>query len=163
GLSHGLVEQLRPQLDAAARATPAFATGADPLPRNAVFVEPRLRARVRYTEVTERGMLRQPVLEAVLDDGDPTAVALAPASGGDPAAAAEAIANASPPDAAPPPAASAAGPRVRTTNLDKVYWPADGYTKGDLLAYYDAIWPALEPYLRDRPLVLTRFPDGIEG
>ena len=49
------------------------------------------------------------------------------------------------------------------SNLEKVYWPADGYTKGDLIEYYRAISPWMLPYLRDRPLVLTRFPDGIDG
>jgi bifunctional non-homologous end joining protein LigD len=44
-----------------------------------------------------------------------------------------------------------------------VFWPVEGYTKGDLLAYYEAAWPWLAPYLRDRPLVLARYPDGIEG
>ena len=44
-----------------------------------------------------------------------------------------------------------------------MFWPVEGYTKGDLLAYYEAAWPWLAPYLRDRPLVLTRYPDGIEG
>ena len=53
--------------------------------------------------------------------------------------------------------------RVRLTNLDKVFWPAEGYTKGDLVRYYDAIAPMMLPYLRDRPIVLTRYPDGIAG
>src|SRR5262249_50505175 len=53
--------------------------------------------------------------------------------------------------------------RFNPVNLDKIFWPADGYTNGDLLDYYDRIWPAIEPYLRDRPLVLTRYPDGIDG
>ena len=44
-----------------------------------------------------------------------------------------------------------------------MFWPVEGYTKGDLLAYYEAAWPWLAPYLRDRPLVLTRYPDGIDG
>ena len=44
-----------------------------------------------------------------------------------------------------------------------MFWPVEGYTKGDLLAYYESVWPWLAPYLRDRPLVLTRYPDGIEG
>ena len=54
-------------------------------------------------------------------------------------------------------------PAFQFTNLHKVYWPHEGYTKGDLVAYYKAISPWLLPYLKDRPLVLTRFPDGIEG
>jgi len=53
--------------------------------------------------------------------------------------------------------------RVKPTNLGKVYWPAEGYTKGDLLAYYQAIADVLVPHLRDRPVHLNRFPDGIDG
>ena len=49
------------------------------------------------------------------------------------------------------------------TNPRKVFWPEEGYTKTDLIEYYDAVAPWLLPYLRDRPLVLTRFPDGIKG
>jgi bifunctional non-homologous end joining protein LigD len=51
----------------------------------------------------------------------------------------------------------------QATNPTKLYWPADGYTKGDLIEYYRAIAPWLLPYLRDRPVVLTRYPDGIGG
>jgi bifunctional non-homologous end joining protein LigD len=53
--------------------------------------------------------------------------------------------------------------RVQVSNLDKVFWPDDGYTKGDLIAYYEAVAPWLLPYLHDRPVVLTRYPDGITG
>jgi bifunctional non-homologous end joining protein LigD len=49
------------------------------------------------------------------------------------------------------------------TNLDKVFWPAQGYTKGDLLHYYWTISEWMLPHLKDRPVVLTRYPDGIEG
>jgi bifunctional non-homologous end joining protein LigD len=49
------------------------------------------------------------------------------------------------------------------TNPEKIFWPKERYTKGDLVAYYRAVAPWLLPYLRDRPVVLTRFPDGIEG
>lgn len=67
------------------------------------------------------------------------------------------------------PSRAAAAPRSRPpetpklTNLSKIYWPEDGYTKGDLVSYYEAIAPWLLPYLVNRPLVLTRFPDGIHG
>jgi bifunctional non-homologous end joining protein LigD len=52
---------------------------------------------------------------------------------------------------------------VPFSNLTKVFWPQEGYTKGDLVEYYRAISPWLLPYLKDRLLVLTRFPDGIAG
>jgi bifunctional non-homologous end joining protein LigD len=49
------------------------------------------------------------------------------------------------------------------TNLNKVYFPQDGYTKRDLLAYYLGMAPFILPFLKDRPLVLRRYPNGIEG
>jgi bifunctional non-homologous end joining protein LigD len=52
---------------------------------------------------------------------------------------------------------------VAISNPKKVYWPADGYTKGDMVEYYRAISPWMLPYLKNRPIVLTRFPDGIDG
>lgn len=54
-------------------------------------------------------------------------------------------------------------PRIKFTNLKKVYWPADGTTKGDLLGYYDIMADLILPYLHDRPVHMYRFPDGIEG
>jgi DNA ligase D-like protein (predicted ligase)/DNA ligase D-like protein (predicted polymerase)/DNA ligase D-like protein (predicted 3'-phosphoesterase) len=55
------------------------------------------------------------------------------------------------------------GREVRLSNLDKVYWPADGYTKGDLIQAYYNLAPYILPHLRDRPLTLRRMPDGIDG
>ena len=53
--------------------------------------------------------------------------------------------------------------RVTVTNAGKVFWPDEGYTKSDLIGYYEAVAKWLLPYLQDRPLVLTRYPDGITG
>lgn len=55
-----------------------------------------------------------------------------------------------------------AGPReLRLSNLDKVFWPVEGYTKGDVLTYYFNISPVMLPHLHDRPLTLKRMPNGI--
>jgi len=51
---------------------------------------------------------------------------------------------------------------IELKNLEKRFWP-EGFTKGDLIRYYDSVAPHLLPYLKDRPLVLNRYPDGIEG
>jgi bifunctional non-homologous end joining protein LigD len=51
---------------------------------------------------------------------------------------------------------------VEISNADKVFFPDDGITKGDLIDYYEAVAEHILPWLRDRPLVLQRFPDGIE-
>lgn len=48
------------------------------------------------------------------------------------------------------------------THLDKIYWPKEKYTKEDLLNYYEQIAPLILPYLKDRPIVLYRFPHGIQ-
>lgn len=53
--------------------------------------------------------------------------------------------------------------RITLTNRSKVFWPVEGITKGDLLDYYERISKWILPYLASRPVVLVRYPDGIEG
>ena len=57
----------------------------------------------------------------------------------------------------------AAGRELRLSNLSKLYWPDDGITKGDLLAYYWNVAELILPHLRDRPLTMKRMPDGLAG
>lgn len=52
---------------------------------------------------------------------------------------------------------------VEFTNLDKVFWPEKGYTKGDLIRYYLDVSNVILPHLKDRPVTLRRFPNGIKG
>jgi bifunctional non-homologous end joining protein LigD len=52
---------------------------------------------------------------------------------------------------------------LRLSNLDKVFFPDEGYTKGDLIQYYASVAPVLLPHIADRPLSMNRFPDGIKG
>jgi bifunctional non-homologous end joining protein LigD len=113
-----------------------------PLPggRGHTWVQPKLVVEVRYKEITEEGLLRQPTFLRFRTDKLPQ----------------ECIA----PDAPP---VSLTPREVPYSNLEKVFWPEEGYTKGDLIEYYRAIAPWLLPYLRDRPVVLTRYPDGIAG
>jgi|SRR5690242_4540113 bifunctional non-homologous end joining protein LigD len=53
--------------------------------------------------------------------------------------------------------------KITLTNLKKVFWPNSGKTKRDLLRYYIAVSPALLPHLKDRAMVMKRYPNGIEG
>jgi bifunctional non-homologous end joining protein LigD len=55
------------------------------------------------------------------------------------------------------------GRRLSLSNLDKVMYPAVGFTKGQLIDYYSRIAPVLLPHLRDRPLTLKRYPNGVDG
>src|ERR1700737_3308595 len=57
----------------------------------------------------------------------------------------------------------AAGKEVRLTNLDKLFWPERGVTKGDLIQYYADVAPLLLPHIRDRAMVMKRYPHGAAG
>jgi bifunctional non-homologous end joining protein LigD len=126
-------------------------------------------AEVRYLTWTEEGLLRQPVFLRLRDDKRPEECVMAvgrktvssrgaPFEPGD-----QGSADPSGPGAIGVPRDDIIERKVPFTNLAKVFWPDEGYTKGDLIEYYRAISPWLLPYLEDRLLVLTRFPDGIKG
>ena len=53
--------------------------------------------------------------------------------------------------------------KVEFSNTNKIFWPKEKYTKGDVIAYYDKIAPYILPYLKDRPMVMNRHPNGIKG
>ncbi len=126
--------------------------------RTATWVQPEMVAEVRFKELTDEGYLRQPAFLRFRDDKPPDECVRqigAPAVSAAPALA-------PPPKRAP--AAHATGrSALKVSNRDKVFWPEDGLTKGDLIDYYGAVAPWLLPYLDQRPVVLTRFPDGIHG
>jgi bifunctional non-homologous end joining protein LigD len=110
------------------------------------WVEPRLVGEVKFSEWTSDGLMRQPVFLGLRYDKSARQVvrekAAAKASALDP-------------------------PKLRTkaelTHLDKVFWPREGYTKGDVVEYYAKMADRLLPYLKDRPQSLNRHPDGVTG
>jgi bifunctional non-homologous end joining protein LigD len=164
-------ERLRPL----ARATAPFDAGAIPTGRGHHWVEPRLVCEVRFSEWTEDGGLRHPTFMGLREDKKPEACRrerpeppealllpeLPDLIGGERAP----LLPQTPPPLSntPGPTTVPGQPRLKPTNVNKIFWPAEGYTKGDLIAYYERVAPLMLPYLRDRPLVLTRFPDGITG
>ena len=141
-----------------------------------VWVRPELVVQVRYTEWRDGGHLRAPVFLHVRRDVEPRAVIRE--AGARPAVTVQEEAH----PAATDPAAhvleqleaagdravlEVEGHRVAVTNLDKVLWPetAGGraVTKRDMIRYYARMGPVLVPHLRDRPLTMTRYPDGVEA
>lgn len=124
-----------------------------------IYVLPRHVVEVRYKMWSNQNLLRQPVFLRWRDDKPPEECVRP----GEEPAGSEAKQE-----------VPADGPAVivdkvvRFTNQAKVYWPAsevnpEGYTKGDLIDYYRNVSPWFLPYLADRPITLTRYPDGIHG
>ena len=128
--------------------------------RTTTWVEPRYVCEVRYNEWTPDGILRHPAFLRMRDDKRPEDCERQgwSGNGASPAAASHVL---------PAPVVDAPPAEVQKTvtfsNLKKVFWPEEKYTKGDMIDYYRGISPWLLPYLRNRPVVLTRFPDGIDG
>ena len=119
------------------------------------WVWPELVAEVRYKEFTEAGVIRHPSFVHLRDDKRPEECVRQAEDGG--------RARGGGYGAPMPVTDDDVDRTVHFTNLGKVLWPETGYTKGDLIEYYRAVWRWIEPYLEDRCLVLTRYPDGIDG
>ena len=106
------------------------------------WVEPQLVAQVRYGEWTHDNHLRHPAYLGIREDKEAGEVT------------------------APQPIESTVkrGAReLKLSNLDKLFWPDEGITKGELLAYYREVAPVLLPHLKDRPFTMRRYPDGAAG
>jgi bifunctional non-homologous end joining protein LigD len=150
GFTDKQLTNTRKTLDAVVRAKP-IAVGAVPKGADNVWTEPVLVAEVRYKERTDDGLLRQPAFLRFRDDKKPEECEDQEATVRE-SAVEKASGKKEPEERA-----------VRFTNLDKVFWPEEKYTKGDLIEYYRRISPWILHYLRDRPVVMTRYPDGIKG
>jgi bifunctional non-homologous end joining protein LigD len=171
GFDDAMQDRLWRELRPIARPDSPFVEG--PAGRGDHWVEPRLVCEVRFTEWTSDGGLRHPIFMGMRSDRKPEEVRreverdgegdATPEAGADPAIEGAAAGDPSAPAATARRPAAAEERVVRLSNLKKVFWPDDGYTKGDLIAYYDTVAPLMLPYLRDRPIVLTRYPDGIAG
>jgi bifunctional non-homologous end joining protein LigD len=119
---------------------------ADKVPRGTLWVKPKLIAQIKFANWTEDKKLRAPVYLGLRNDKTPVEVTREEVF--------------LPPDKKEV-TVEIDGHSLKFTNLDKVYYPEDGFTKRDLLNYYNSVGPLLLPYLKDRPLSLKRYPNGI--
>ena len=176
GFNAESLREMERRLSRLERKTPPFSERPD-TNEPAHWVTPKVVVQIRFNEWTSRGVVRQPVFVGFRDDKDPREVARE--SG------AEAPADGPAPESAPAPEVVLDGAvarqirklqkarkggtltlgadRLAITNPTKVFFPKKKLTKGDLLAYYAEMGEVILPWMEDRPLVLKRYPNGIEG
>jgi bifunctional non-homologous end joining protein LigD len=127
-----------------------------------VWASPELVCEVKFSSWTGDKRLRAPVFLGLRNDISPRECVFE----GNPSSVSEVKYAAPPPllsDAKEKAIVDVEGRRLTFTNLNKVFWPQEGYTKRDLINYYHQVADLILPYLRDRALSLRRYPDGIEG
>jgi len=165
GFTERTLDELARKLEPFRRRGSPFA-GGPKFPRGTVFVEPCLVAEVELREWTSEGVMRAPSFKGLREDKSPREVVLERL---------EDEAGAAPEEGSPEALFDEVertgegalmvlveGRRLRISNWDKVLFPRAGFTKGELIAYYARIAPAVLPHLRDRPLTLKRYPNGVE-
>jgi bifunctional non-homologous end joining protein LigD len=147
----------------------------DPPQAKAVWLEPKLLCEVSFREMTSDGVMRHPSFEGMREDKNAKEVVRE-----EPIPAKSAVRSAEKAPAILTPtktrgrltllnpkdgsqARTVNGHELHFSNLGKVFWPKEGYTKRDLLNYYYQVAPYILPYLKDRPQSLNRFPNGITG
>lgn len=178
GFTASTLQEMAARMKPLQRKTSPFA---GPVDANApaTWVKPQLVAQVKFTEWTRDGHLRHPVFLGLRTDKAPGDVQRERTTRGSPSASRKGTATPAKrpkqtrkgPTRAAVQADEQANDRtvkvgqhtVHLTNQQKVYWPGEGITKGDVVAYYDRIAPLILPYLKDRPQSLFRTPNGIKG
>jgi bifunctional non-homologous end joining protein LigD len=153
GFTEDMLELLSRRLQALRRSDSPFGRGR--LPKGAIFCDPELVAEIEFTEWTAAGLLRHPSFKGLRDDKPATQVVR---EGG--GAAPYEVLEKLPRDGRE---VLVEGRRLKLSNFSKVLFPATRFTKGDLIDYYARVAPVLLGHLRDRPLTLKRYPDGVEA
>ncbi|MEO8589961.1 MAG: DNA ligase D [Flavobacteriales bacterium] len=146
-----------------------------------VWVRPKLVCNIKFTEWTRDGHMRHPVFLGLRADKAASEVHKEPVGMKKKATStAKTTSSRKAPAARPvqketrtkaPPQEPEPNERdvkvgrntVHLTNLNKVFWPKEGFTKGDVIRYYERMHPVLLPHLKDRPQSLYRTPNGIKG
>ncbi|MBV9802179.1 MAG: DNA ligase D, partial [Solirubrobacterales bacterium] len=172
GFTEKTLDQLQKLLEPLRRDSSPF-DKAPKLPREMVFVEPSLVAEIELREWTAERIMRAPSFKGLREDKSPREVRIEVIGEDAPT---EADAEARDVDPSSPDAlfdeverladgallVSTEGRELKITNWDKVLYPQTGFNKGDLVAFYARVAPVVLPHLRDRPLTLKRYPNGVD-
>jgi bifunctional non-homologous end joining protein LigD len=146
-LMKNIYERLKPLVADHSSLTPK------PRIKDVTWVRPELVCEVRFLEWTGDGILRAPVFVGLREDKEPAeAHREVPVE-------IQSTLDLSGNESTP----TVNGHQLKFTNLSKVYFPKDGWKKRDLLSFYDGVSEWLLPHLKDRPLSLKRYPNGIHA
>jgi bifunctional non-homologous end joining protein LigD len=121
------------------------------------WIKPELVANIKFLEWSDEGIMRSPVFMGLREDKDPRRVI------NESLVADKNALYIKGRDVEKERIVKVSGKTLNITNLTKIYWPGEGYTKGDLIDYYSQISKYILPYLKDRPQSLNRHPNGIMG
>lgn len=132
------------------------------------WVKPILVANIKFTELTNENIFRHPVFQGLRVDKKATEVKTKAPTAKAPAKKAVKKVSSKPKKKVEADEEDTGtkiirfrGNELKLTNQNKIYWPDEGYTKGDMIDYYNAMYKYILPYLKDRPESLNRTPNGI--
>ena len=132
-------------------------------PRNANFVEPELVAEIEFRELTAEGMVRHGSFKGLREDKPASEVRLERPDGAAATSETEPRLTAAVAAGRKRTRVDVGGRELSLSNLDKVLYPATGFTKGQLIEWYVRMSEVLLPHLRGRPLTMKRYPDGVDA
>lgn len=159
GFNHTSLNQLYQRLEKMIIKSSPFET----IPKTnmpVTWVKPELVCEIKYSEITKDGIFRHPVFVGIRKDKEPEEVketadlTIQPIKNKTMKAKKE--------HSEKEQEITLNRHAVKLTNQDKIYFPKDGITKGDVIDYYQSVAEYILPYLKNRPLSLNRFPNGIE-
>ncbi|EFK36628.1 Putative DNA ligase-like protein Rv0938/MT0965 [Chryseobacterium gleum] len=125
------------------------------------WIKPELVCEIKYSEITRDGIFRHPVFITVREDKGPEDIKESPFTE-KPKEMKTKTSSKKTENSEKEKEITLDKHKVKLTNQDKIYFPKDGITKGDVIDYYQSVATYILPYLKNRPLSLNRFPNGIE-
>lgn len=155
GFNKELIHQIHSRLKKLTTKTSPFET----IPKTnmpVTWTKPELVCEIKYSEITKDGMFRHPVFVTIREDKNPEDVNEKPKE-------MKAKTSSKKSDVSEKEKEITLNKHtVKLTNQDKIYFPKDSITKGNLVDYYQSVAEYILPHLKNRPLSLNRFPNGIE-
>jgi len=126
------------------------------------WTKPELVCEIKFSEITKDGIFRHPVFVTIREDKEPKEVKTSSTELKNTPKSKLMKTSSSSKNSDSDKEITLNRHKVKLTNQDKIYFPKDNITKGDVIEYYQSVAEYILPYLKNRPLSLNRFPNGIE-